>query len=142
MNEETITNEQVDNTHAFICRHERLNRRYRLGSLTFAPDILYTPLQAADILAWELNREFYRQLYPEPEYAYTRNELVALMTRADGDYRHYGAMELRGYFEDVIKKKQGGFILNVPERLSGMTLAEMKAEQEEYKNEKKGRSRK
>lgn len=131
--------DQVDATHAFIHRHERLKQRYRLGSLTAEP-VDHSPLQAADLLAWEINSEFYRQLYPEPGQEYTRDTLAALMMRVDGDYRHYGLDELRGYFDDVIKKKQGGFILNVPKRLSGMTLAEMKAEQEEYKNEKKGRS--
>jgi hypothetical protein len=108
--------EEVNYTHAFISNNKVLNRRYRLGSLTFAPGD-HSPLQAADILAWEINREFYRQLYPEPEFAYTRDTLVALMTKVDGDYRHYGETELREYFDDVMKKRRG-FILNVPKRLA------------------------
>jgi hypothetical protein len=128
--------DQVDTTHAFICRHERLNQRYRLGSLTAAP-VDHSPLQAADLLTWEINREFYRQLYPEPEHEYTRDTLVALMRRVDGDYRHYGADELRGYFDDFMKKKQP-FIINISKRLARMTVAEMKAEQEAYEKEKDG----
>jgi len=103
--------EQILTTHTFICRHARLNQRFRLGSLTFAPGH-HRPLQAADMLAWELNREFYRQLYPEPEYAYTRDTLVALIRGVGGDYRQYGLTELRGYFEDVIKKRSL-FIINL-----------------------------
>jgi hypothetical protein len=128
--------EQIRTTHAFICKHQPLNRRFRLGSLKFEFGN-HTPIQAADMLTWELNREFYRQLYPEPEYVYTRDTLVALMTRVDGDYRHYGATELREYFEDVIKKRKL-FIMNIPKDITRKTLAEMKAEQEVYENKKDG----
>ena len=129
--------EQVNYTHAFIYNNKRLNRRFRLGSLTFAPGD-HSPLQAADLLAWVMNREFYRQLYPEPEYAYTRDTLVALMTRVDGDYRHYGVTELREYFEDVMKK-QRLFIINIPENFVDMSLDEMKADQEVHEKEKRQR---
>lgn len=127
--------EQIHTTHAFICRHEPLNQVFRLGSLTFAPGN-NTPLQAADMLAWELNREFYRQLYREPQYAYTRDTLVALMRGIEGDYRHYGLAELRGYFDDVIEKRRL-FIMNIPESLANETLAKMKVKRDEHEDEKR-----
>lgn len=129
--------EQIRNTHAFICKHEGLKQKYRMGSLTFDPGD-NTPLQAADMLTWELNREMYRQLYPEPEYAYTRDTLVALMARIEGVYKHYGEDELKGYLQDFIRKERT-FIFNIPERIAGLTLDEIKAEQEEYEKEKRQR---
>lgn len=51
-----------------------------------------------------------------------------LMTRIDGDYRHYGLTELREDFQDVMQRRRG-FIANVPKRLVRKTLAEMRVEQ-------------
>lgn len=126
--------EQIGYTHAFICKLERLSQWFRLGSLTFETAD-NTPLQAADLLTWELNREFYRKLYPEPEYAYTRDTLVALMMRVAGVYKHYGITELREYFEDVMQKRRL-FIMNIPKKLARMTLDEMRAEQTAYEEER------
>jgi hypothetical protein len=109
--------DQIFNTHHFICNYEPLRRRYWLGSLLFDPK-KNTSLQAADLLTWELNREYYRQDYPEPEYAYSRPTLVALMERIDGDYRNYGEDELKGYLQDFIKKTGKFFMVNVPEKIA------------------------
>jgi hypothetical protein len=106
--------EQIDATHRFLCSSYWLGRRYWLGSLTFEPK-RNTSLQAADLLTWELNREFYRQYYPEPEYAYSRNTLVALMERVDGLYKSYSEDDFRGYIQDLMRKdKKKFFIMNVP----------------------------
>jgi hypothetical protein len=106
--------EQIDATHRFLCSSYWLGRRYWLGSLTFDPK-RNTSLQAADLLTWELNREFYRQYYPEPEYAYSRDTLVALMERVDGLYKSYTEDDFRGYIQDLMRKrKKKFFIMNVP----------------------------
>jgi hypothetical protein len=97
-----------------------MKRRYWLGSLTFDPK-KNTSLQAADLLTWELNREFYRTYYPEPEYAYTRDSLVALIQRIPGDYRSYGESELRAYMQDVVaadKDKRKFFLMNIPDSVA------------------------
>src|SRR5207244_12443909 len=70
--------EQVNQTHSFLCEFEPARRRFRLGSLTFEPKC-NTSLQAADLLTWALNRELYHQLYPEPDYEFIRPTLTTLL---------------------------------------------------------------
>jgi hypothetical protein len=115
---------QIIDTHSFLSSLYPLMRRYWLGSLTFDPKE-NTALQAADLLTWELNRERYRQLYPEPEYAYTRPTLVALMQRVDGDYRGYYEEDLRAYMGDIMDKKKNKrrfTIINIPEDIAQAVL--------------------
>jgi len=134
--------EQIFETHQFLCEFEPLRRRYWLGSLRFDPKN-NTLLQAADLLTWELNREHYRQSYPEPEYAYSRDTLVKLMESVPGDYRGYHEDDFRGYLTDMMtraksKGKKGKFfIINVPAKLSQQIAEEM-----EKRSEAKDRVRK
>lgn len=109
--------DQIFKTHSFFSKYRHLQRRYRLGSLTFDPK-RNTSLQAADLLTWEINREFFRQYYPEPEYAYTRNTLVALVQRIPNDYKHYSEPDLRGYLQYVVKKNGKFFLMNIPDTVA------------------------
>lgn len=126
---------QIIDTHDFLSKIYPLMRRYWLGSLTFDPKE-NTALQAADLLTWELNREHYRQYYPEPKYAYTRPTLVALMQRIGGDYRGYHEDDLRAYMGDIMDKKKTKprfGIINIPADVAQAVLEGIKSKSDETK---------
>jgi len=126
--------EQVDQTHKFLCEFEPIRRRFWLGSLTFEPKC-NTSLQAADLLTWALNREFYHQLYPEPEYESIRPTLTNLLASVDNMYKGYYEDDLRGYLKDLMdkrtrnrnKKKSRFSIINIPQALAPLIHADLKA---------------
>lgn len=105
---------QVMDTHTFICKHDALREKYRFlgGSLTFEDGKKSKPLQAADILAWEMNRELNRRAYPNEDYPYTRNSMMALF-EIGGDYKSYTEEELREYLRDFAEDRRP-FLIVVP----------------------------
>jgi hypothetical protein len=108
---------QVQDTHTFICNQDSLREFYKFsGSLTFDDGVKTRPLQAADILAWELNKELYRRLYPDEKRPYTRNSLTVLM-EIPGDYKEYTEADLTGYLQDFVEKR-GRFLVVVPSKFS------------------------
>ena len=108
---------QIQDTHTFICSQDRLREFYKFSSsLTFEDGVKVRPLQAADILAWELNKELYRRIYPDEKRPYTRNSLTALF-EIPGDYKEYVEADLKDYLQDFTERK-GRFLVVVPPRLS------------------------
>lgn len=83
--------------HTHACTDEELSTFYRFstGSLTFGHKDKVTPIQAADILAYEMYKEMYRNVYPSEPKRYTRRAMHALLD-TDGDYKVYSKEGLMG----------------------------------------------
>lgn len=83
--------------HTHACTDEELSAFYRFstGSLTFGHKDKVTPIQAADILAYEMYKEMYRNVYPSEPKRYTRRSMHALLDQ-DGDYKVYNKDGLMG----------------------------------------------
>lgn len=109
---------EVLNTHTFMCKSETLRERYRIsaGSLTFEDGVKTRPLQAADLLAWEMGAEYKRRFYPEPEAPYTRDSLACLMS-IPGDYKEYPKADLEQYLDQFVSE-QRGFLIPVPHNIA------------------------
>jgi len=77
--------------HTYACNNEEESAFYRFstGLLTFERKDKATPIQAADILAYEMYKEMQRNVYPSEPKRYTRNSLYALLNNP-GDYKVYG----------------------------------------------------
>jgi hypothetical protein len=83
--------------------------RFSVGSLTFDRKDRATPIQAADILAYEMYKEMMRHTYPTEPKRYTRRSLHALLD-VPGDYKVYnkdGLMGVIGQAEEHFGYSEG-----------------------------------
>lgn len=88
---------EVLTAHTAACGDEETSAFYRFGhgSLTFDRKDKVRPIQAADILAYEMYREMQRNVYRGESKTYTRKSLGALLD-TPGDYKVYGKSGLMG----------------------------------------------
>jgi hypothetical protein len=56
--------------------------KQRIGSICFADDEIYTPLQAADVAAWLSNSRLKAQMEPREHHRMTLVDIDALLARA------------------------------------------------------------
>lgn len=88
--------------HTRACKEDNTREFYNfsVGGLTFEDGMKVRPLQAADILAYELYREEKRKLYSD--ITYTRNSGMILFT-IPGEYKYYAEEDIMGYLTDYIE---------------------------------------
>ncbi len=85
-----VFSEQTEFKHRAHRVYEGFKRMYEIGLRMTPPDFRdmreFVPLQAADIVAYELNKEFERQLYrPKDKPRYPYSEILKMAQRVYGD---------------------------------------------------------
>jgi hypothetical protein len=103
-----VFSEQAEFKHRATKTYDLFKAMYKIGERMMYPDFKnmrdLVPLQAADIIAYELNREFGRQLYKpteKPRYGYGQILRMGEKTLPFSPFLFYSETMIRGFISTV-----------------------------------------
>ncbi|MHB8483398.1 MAG: DUF3800 domain-containing protein [Nitrospiria bacterium] len=82
-------NREFDKLREVLSGNETRKKRYRFGSITFVEKIKATPLQASDILAYEIYKENMNFIFPGKEIRKLRYSAIKLLENKPSEYCGY-----------------------------------------------------